>query len=110
MKQVNTGKFIGGLLDTMNRMAIFISMGNTLLIIVTFYNTNGIGLLKRVLPFMNLWWFLLFIGLLTIMIMALVYFVITPSYFHFYSSQFYKHNSPIKRDLELIKKKLNIND
>jgi hypothetical protein len=110
MKQVNSGKFIGAILDTLNRMAFFISIGNTGLIIITFYNTDGVSLLKRVVPWLNFWWFLLIIGMAVLGLMAFVYFVITPSYFNFYSNQFYKHDSPMKRDIELIKKKLNIND
>jgi hypothetical protein len=110
VKQINSGKFIGGILDTLNRMAFFISIGNTFLIIVTFYNTGGIGLIKHVFPWANLWWFLLGVFLLLCIAMAFVYFVITPSYFKFYSDQFYKHNILLKRDIELIKKKLDIHD
>lgn len=110
MKQVNSGKFIGAILDTLNRMAFFVSIGNTLLIAVTFYNTGGIKMIQQYLAWFNLWWFVLLVLVLLVASMAFTYFVITPSYFNFYSTQFYKHDSPIKRDLELIKKKLNIND
>ena len=108
MKQINTGKFIGAVLDTLNRTAFFISAGNTVLIAITYYNTGGGKMLKDIFPFMNMWWFMLFVAILICFAMAFVYFVITPSYFRFYSSQFYNHDSPMKRDIEAIKRKLDI--
>lgn len=110
MKQYNSGKFIGGILDTLNRTSVFISAGNTILIIATFYNTGGGLFIKRLLPWMNMYWFMLLALLLASLAMLFVYFVITPSYFNFYSTQFYKHDSPMKRDIEAIKYKLGIED
>ena len=108
MKQINTGKFIGAVLDTLNRTSVFISVWNTILIAITYYNTGGGETLKSLLPFMNVAWFMFFVVILICVVLVFVYFVITPSYFRFYSSQFYNHDSPMKRDIEAIKRKLEI--
>ena len=108
IRQINTGKFIGAILDTLNRTAFFISAGNTVLLAVTYYNTGGGQMLKDIFPFMNMWWFLFFVSVLVFFAMIFVYFVITPSYFRFYSNQFYNHDSPMKSDIEAIKRKLDI--
>ena len=108
MKQINTGKFIGAVLDTLNRTSVFISVWNTILIAITYYNTGGGDTLQELFPWMNMGWFMLLVVMLAILAMVFVFFVITPSYFRFYSSQFYNHDSPMKRDIEAIKRKLEI--
>lgn len=108
VKQINTGKLIGGILDTFNRTAFFVTIINTVVLACTFYNTGGGAFLKGIFPFMNMWYFLLFVFILVCIAMVFVYLIITPSYFRFFSHQFYHEDSQLREDIDKIKRKLEI--
>jgi len=94
-------------------IATHITFYSTILILAmtatTAYNTT-IKLWMKVYLGVDLQYYI-FILLIVIFVLGAVIFewkVTLPGYFRVFNEQMYKHDNPIRRDLELIKKKLNI--
>lgn len=110
LRQHNLGNWIGGIIDAFNRVAFFITAINTIMIIAMFYGmTAGPWLVER-LPWLTFPVFMSLAVFGIIVAMVLAYMFLLPSSMSFFNKHFYKHKNPMKRDLDLIKKKLGITD
>lgn len=110
LRQHNTGKWIGGLIDAYSRVSFFVSAVNTLMIIAMFYGmTAGPWLVARI-PWLTFPVFMSLAVVGIVVAMVIAYAVLLPSSMSFFNEQFYKHNNPMKRDLDRIKERLGITD
>jgi hypothetical protein len=99
------GTFINVLYLTAPILGIVMSIVNA----ITFYAVVN-EYLHKIVPWLSL---PLFIGLLMVgglVLLLLFYKFIYPSYYAFLNKQTYIHENPMQRDLDLIKKKLGIEE
>ena len=99
------GTFINVLYLTAPVMGIVMYFVNAM----TFYAVANVNI-HRLFPWMNLTLFI--VSLVAMMLIALVlfYMFVYKSYYSFLNKQTYIHNNPMQKDLELIKKKLGIEE
>ena len=100
-EQKKVSPFWGGLKELLGRAMFYIGIINFILITITAYHTS----IKDIMP-IPFWIFflLLFIGLLILMILE--YVIILPSSIAFSNRQSYKHDNPVKDDINKILSKL----
>ena len=106
MKQKNIGNWWGALTTLAGRLGAYVSLIN--LVLITFFayptvsgfivNYTGISI-----PF---WIFMLIIFLSPFVIMIFEYKFFFPSFMAFNNQQAYRHDNPIRRDLEILKKEV----
>jgi len=106
-KQHNIGSWVGGLKDIFTRALFYVTAINFLLLAATAYHTTlRDALLERQLAWMT---FPVFIGLLLVLILVLMvveYKLILPSTMAYLNAQVYKHENPIRRQLNRIEETL----
>lgn len=102
LRQYDIGKWWGGFSNALGNVAVFITIYNMILLTpiayVTWLSPWLIGLGIK-LPF---WQFLLFIAICGCIVILVAYKLLTPSSFVFWSSQFWKHENPMKKQLDKI--------
>lgn len=104
--QRNIGKQWGIFAQVASQLAIFVSMINLLLIAATAYNTTLSGWFIEKGIDIGFWHFVfIIVGLLGVAFILLYKFAL-PSFFEFWNDQFYRHDNPLVRDVEEIKKML----
>lgn len=105
--QVNTGRGWGYVAQVASQAAIFITVLNLFMLAATFYQTTlSLWLQDRgiVFPF---WLFMsVLVAVLALMAVVLYKFAV-PSFFNAFSEQFYKHDNPLRADIEVIKNRQN---
>lgn len=99
--QKNTGQWIGAVHVLLGRTTFYISIINFFLLIVTAYYTT----LRHFIPIPFIW-FMFFALLLVVLAMVVEYVVILPSSIIFNNIQMYKHNNPLKDDIQTVLKRL----
>jgi hypothetical protein len=105
--QKNIGKFWGMIAQVAGQVAVFVSIINLFLIAVTAYNTTLSGYFEQHGVHISFWVFaLVIVGLLLVAFLLMWKFAL-PSYYSSFNEQFYRHDNPIRADLEEIKKLLN---
>lgn len=109
-KQSHTATWIGGIKEVLAHTLFWISMINFVLISVTAYNTTLKPYIMDYAPWMTYPVFFLALTILVGIAMIVEYKIIIPGVISFRNNQEYAHQSPIKKDLEKIKKALNIKD
>ena len=108
-KQKNVGNHWGIFANVAAQLSILIAMLNLLLLIATAYNTTlrewfeQYGIPLNFLAFMGL------IALLLLVAAVLVYKFALPSYFSAVNDQIYKHDNPIRKDIEQVQKSIDDN-
>ncbi len=103
LQQKRIGTFPGAVLTIYSGSTIYQGIFNTILLVITTYNTSLRETIHVYLPWMNFWLFCLFafIGNMTVMILHWKY--IQPSLVEFGNKQGYVHPNPtvdILRDLD----------
>ena len=95
MKQFNTGKWWGMLMQIVQQESVLIN-GMTLLIsIIT------AGSVLQIRGYEVPIWMLVIIGAVVIILGGVaIYMLGMPSYFSAFNDQFYKHDNPMRRDIE----------
>jgi hypothetical protein len=102
--QHKTGRSWGYLVQVASQTSILVSVVNLCLIAVTAYSTTiSPWLLERgmIIPF---WFFVAGLSMLILVMALVLYKFAVPSYFNAFNEQFYKHDNPLRDDIELIKK------
>ena len=108
-KQKNLGQQWGVFATLAGQLSIFIAMINLLLLITTTYNTTLRGWFQAYGIPLNFWTFVGLIALLLTIAASLLYKFALPSFFSFLNDQAYRHDNPIRQDIELVQKTLDNN-
>jgi hypothetical protein len=103
LKQINSGSFMGSVLDTYGRAATFFTITNMIMLAATFYNTTGQQYFKPIFPWLSFTVFMLLLSLSFILFMVIVYIFITPSSMSFFNHQTWNHDNPMRKELIEIK-------
>jgi len=99
--------WIGGFKDIFTMVVFYMSMINFALISVTAYNTGlRDWMIQHGMPWMKVWMFLGVMVIIAVIGMVFEYKFIYPSFYAFRSKQEYKHQSPIQKDLKIVKEQL----
>ena len=94
-------RYIGAIKNILARSTFYISILNFAMLAVTSYSV----VVWKVLP-ISFWLFFLILVLMIVGMMIFDYTIMLPSEMSFMNWQAYKHNNPIRKDLEEIKEKL----
>lgn len=104
-KQAKSVQWIGSAYTIYSATMLYQAIINAFLLSATAYNTT----LRDWLPsWLHFWLFLVILMAFQLIIMFLHYKFIYPSIVAFGNEQAWKHDNPIRRDLDKIKKKLEI--
>lgn len=106
LKQKKIGSWWGGVKQSTAQLTMYVTFINLLLIAVTAWNTTLSEWLAEFgieIPFI-----VFALGILFILMAALLfeYKVSIPSFFSFWSAQFWEHDNPMRKKIEEIDKKL----
>ncbi len=105
-KQSKANQWLGQAFAIYGACAIYQSIVNAILLAATFYNTTGRTEIIRIFSWINFWVYFIALVMGQIAMMIFHWKFIQPSIFAAYNSQGYKHDNPIRLDLEKIKRKL----
>lgn len=108
MKLTKRKLTFGALVDLITYAVFWFGILNFIMIGLTAYSTTISPFLSSKVPWFNLFWFIIILGLITLGLMALEFFIIYPARQKFRNDWEYSHESPIRRDLDKIKEKLGI--
>lgn len=108
LKQHNI-KFIGAFINVLYLTMPLFGMLAYSMSALTLYTVN-IDFIHNYLNWLSLPVFVFSVAVFCSVVMFLNYKFLYPSYYEFLNKQTYKHNNPMQMDLELIKKKLGIED
>ena len=108
-KQKNLGQQWGIFATLAGQLSIFIAMINLLLLIMTAYNTTLRGWFEYYNIPLNFWSFTGLVVLLLTITAYLLYKFALPSFFSFLNDQGYRHDNPIRKDIERVQKTLDNN-
>lgn len=100
-EQKKASPFWGGIKELLGRAMFYIGIINFILIMVTAYHTS----IKDIMP-VPFWVFFLSLTVVLFIVMIFEYIVILPSSIVFSNRQSYKHENPIKDDMNKILEKL----
>lgn len=100
-EQKKASPFWGGIKDILSRAMFYISIINFILIMVTAYHTS----IKDIIP-VPFWTFFLVLSVLLFAVMIFEYVVMLPSSVVFSNRQSYKHENPMRDDMNRILDKL----
>jgi len=109
-KQYVLGTSIGGLKEIAMMAAFYITILNFIQIAIVAYWTTLREFILQAAPWFTLPIYFLFLIVLAALGMVFEYKVMYPSWYAFRNKQEYEHQSPIKKDLEKIKKQLGIEE
>jgi len=109
LKQKNLGQQWGVFATLAGQLSIFIAMLNLLLLITTAYNTTLRGWFEHYNIPLNFWTFTGSVALLLTIAASLLYKFALPSFFSFLNDQAYRHDNPIRKDIEKLQKTLDSN-
>ena len=98
------------MIDAFSRVSFFVGAANTVMLVAMFYVTTAGPWLVERLPWLTLPVFMALAVFAIVVAMVLAYVFLLPSAMSFFNLHFYKHNNPIRRDLDRIKEKLGIED
>lgn len=102
-QQKNTGPWIGALKDLFSRSIFYISIINFFLLIATAYYTTIRNFVQ-----ISFLWFIVLAMLIIALAMVVEYTIILPSCYVFNNMQVYKHDNPLKDDINLVLERLDI--
>ena len=102
--QRSTGKHWGVIAQAAGQVAVFVGILNLFLIAVTAYNTTLKEWLIQQGIHISFWMFATVIAGLLLVAFILMWKFALPSYYSSINEQLYRHDNPIRRDLEEIKK------
>ena len=108
-EQKNIGQHWGIFTQTASQLSIFVAMINLLLLITTAYNTTLSKWFEIYGIPLSFWTFMGLIILLLVIVAALLYKFALPSFFSVLNEQAYKHDNPIRADIEQVQKTLDAN-
>lgn len=97
-RRVDSGQ-IGGILSIFTQSMFIFG-------IVTFLNTTALVYQSILRYYINLWGFVIIIGIGLLLWMMIYYVIIMPSMIRFGNRQGYEHGNPIREDIEIIKREL----
>lgn len=100
-EQKKVSPFWGGIKELLGRAMFYIGIINFILIMITAYHTS----IKDIMP-IPFWTFFLILTAIVFVVMIFEYIIILPSSMAFSNRQSYKHDNPIKDDMNKILKKL----
>lgn len=100
-EQKKVSPFWGGIKELLGRAMFYVGIINFILIMITAYHTSIKDIMS--IPF---WTFFLVLTAILFIVMVFEYIVILPSSISFSNRQSYKHDNPIKDDMNRILKKL----
>jgi hypothetical protein len=100
-EQKKASPFWGGIKDILGRAMFYIGIINFILIMVTAYHTS----IKDMMP-IPFWTFFLVLSVLLFVVMIFEYVVMLPSSVVFSNRQSYKHENPMRDDMNKILEKL----
>jgi len=107
LKQHNIGVGWGRIEQSATRLSFYVTMLNLFLLLATAYATTFFPWMKEhgfVVPF---WVFLLVILLLLVLTLLFIYKITLPAFFSSWNEQFYKHNNPMRADIQALQSKVN---
>lgn len=99
--QKKVSPFWGGIKELLGRAMFYIGIINFILIMITAYHTS----IKNFMP-IPFWAFFVTLTVILFIVMIFEYIVILPSSIAFSNRQSYKHDNPIKEDMNKIITKL----
>ena len=102
MRQRNI-PWLGKLVDSLYTSLPILSIVNFLSIVTVLYTTTR-EYLVAVIPWMNLYWFLLGLLLITAVTMALIYLLVLPSLWTWRSKMMYGFDSELMKDVKELTK------
>jgi BMFP domain-containing protein YqiC len=102
-EQKKASPFWGGIKDVLSRAMFYISIINFILIMVTAYHTS----IKDIIP-IPFWTFFIVLSTLLFVVMIFEYVIMLPSSVVFSNRQSYKHENPMRDDMNRILEKLDI--
>ncbi len=105
-RQYNVGGFVGGIKDILTRVILYVSFINFLLLAVTAYHTTLESTLRTWMSWMTL---PIFVGILTVLVlisMVIEYKIVLPSTIAYLNLQGYKHQNPIREQLDRVERTL----
>jgi small-conductance mechanosensitive channel len=100
-RQKKVGTFLGGLKELLGRTIFYVSIINFLLLMVTAYYTT----LRNFIP-IPFWTFFLILIAIVIVALILEYTIILPSSIAFMNIQAYKHENPLRDDVQEILRRM----
>lgn len=100
-EQKKVGPFWGGLKELIGRVMFYAGIINFILIMITAYHTS----IKDIMP-IPFWIFFLVLSVGLSILMIFEYIIILPSSISFSNRQSYKHDNPVRDDINKILKKL----
>ena len=104
MKQVNIGNWWGAVMTLAGRISGYVSMINLVLLAFFAYPSISGFIVNYTGIVIPLWLFMVCIVLLPFVMMILEYVFGLPSFIAFNNQQAYKHNNPVRVDIEILKK------
>ena len=105
LKQYKLG-WVGGFKDILTMVIFYMSMISFSLIVITAYNTGLRDWLLIYFPWMKIYIFFGVFLLIALFAMIIEYKFVYPSFYAFRSQQEYKHQSPLRKDLNKCLEKL----
>ena len=102
-KQYQLGQAPGAVLSMYTSSSVYQSLINTVMLSITTYVTS---LSVHAPSWFNIWWFLLAMLVINVVIMIGHYKFVFPSQMAFGNQQSYNHESPVKKELENIKRNM----
>jgi hypothetical protein len=94
---------MGGIKHSMGQIGIYVSFINLILLIITSYNT---GWVQRYFVGLNFFQFTGIIIGLILMALLFEFKVDMPNYFGFWNQQFWRHDNPLRQNLEAMNRKI----
>jgi hypothetical protein len=105
-KQYNV-KGIGAFINVLYAALPIFGIATSIMEAGTFYGVQRVNI-YRFAPWLSFEWFLAFVILLGLIIVAVFYKFIYPSYFAFINKQTYIHQNPMQQDLEQLKEDMKL--
>jgi hypothetical protein len=103
LKQGKVRLWMGGIKHSMGQIGIYVSFINLILLIITSYNT---GWVQRYFVGLNFFQFTGIIIGLILMALLFEFKVDMPNYFGFWNQQFWRHDNPLRQNLEAMNRKI----
>lgn len=102
--QRTIGRSWGYTAQVASQAAIFITVLNLFMLAATFYKTTLLVWLTERNLYVAFWEFMVVLIALLMIMAVLLYKFAVPSFFSAFSEQFYKHNNPLKDDIDALKR------
>ena len=104
--QINIGKQWGIFAQVASQLSILVSIISLFLVSVTAYTTTLSGWLSEYGISIGMFGFVAIIMCLLVVAFILLYKFALPSFFSYWNDQFYRHDNPMRKEIEEMGKKL----